>query len=249
MNSLVSVNSMGKTVSNIVISESQLASGLVVYWKFIKADITTTSVKNYVDNIYNATLSSASSIDTSIYRVIGRATMRSDSGNYIGFQNNGTTYSLTSTGFTLSYWIKLQTVRSSNENIIHFTNSTNSATSGILLQSNYVDSTKTGQMYMYATGDQGGVTGNFGYFTADLTNWSLFTITLFNKTAKFYVNGVFISQLTFTNSYTGRTFTTMILGQSPSNGQYGPYYYDEMRLYNYPLSATYIKGLYKLAVV
>lgn len=249
----------------------ELAVNLIVYWKFITDDISTsTSIRNYADSTYLATLSSGSSIDASVYRVAGRASMRSDAGNYVGFkQSTGTTYSTPTTGFTLAYWVKSEATdnTTNGSNTIYFTSYVNkgtgtSQTSGILLEHYYNRTSKTVRINWYITSDNSegatndsGASGELASYPVDtVNNWGHFAITCELNVVKIYINGnlAYTSNLNF--NYAGRTFIQMILGANTSqeytnNFNYAKFYYDEMRLYGYALSQAYITNLYKLVSV
>jgi hypothetical protein len=245
-NNSISLSSAIKITNSSVNALDSALSGLIYHYKFLVTDLSSNNgligIKNYSNNNYDATITDTTSTSmstTSHYTDSNRRSFLTASGNTMVFNSFP---GLSTNGFTLSFWMLLPNNLTNNTYINPFYIGTNNSTvDGIMLQV-LMSSNNTFDLYLYNVAGL----NNKPLGTYANTGWMNICIVQSSTQLVLYINGV--SSGSYSSSgYSGLTWTKGSFGASNyGTNNCSTALYDELRLYNKPLSSSQVSTIYTL---
>lgn len=220
---------------------------LVNWYKFDSADVTGSTVKDYITNTYNATLAGSATVSTTQSKFGGASLyINGVSSSYCAipaFTFNGTT------GMSIAFWTYVTAYSAGNPPFKMAINS--SAT----IASNY------GQIirpwYGTGTANQNPITNFYvdtdnidtaisGSSVTILNQWNHLVYVLSGTVLKIYVNGSLYGSATLHTALQNITYNTFLIGSDVNYNGAQTAYFDDFRVYNAQITDAQITAIYIL---
>ncbi|MEQ1561449.1 MAG: LamG domain-containing protein, partial [Nitrospira sp.] len=215
-------------------NKNRVTDGLIGYWTFDGKDIYGTKANDVSSNGNTGTLTGG---PTPVIGKLGQALSFDGVDDYLN-----TTNTVNIAKVTISAWIKIPSIPSTNNTIVGFANGFNHGTHDKVL---YIKN--DGKLYFYVY-DGSANTTSAPSSTLPLKTWVHVVGIADGTTARTYVNGVEVGSVLSGNTYTSYGVPDIFIGAPISTGTYTYFngQMDDVRVYNRALTVEEIKTLYSL---